>query len=128
MVKGGTRVRLDSYFLLKKNKLITLFLILLPRSFNFIKSSLTGASAVQTFFLYFKIQDIHFLSLFFKNSIFFKSAALSDISVTDFITTPRFKISYNLLSFFYKFRIFLTSFISETQFVKSIELIFKSST
>jgi len=25
VVKGGTRVRLDSYFLLKKNKLITLF-------------------------------------------------------------------------------------------------------
>lgn len=122
-------MRLDRYFFLKKNNFSQLLFLIIPRIFNFIKTSTkTSYGTPPDFFIYFNINNIHFLTLFLKNSSFFKFSLLGDISIVDLLSPIlRFKISYNLLGLFIRTRIFLTSFLSSSQFINSLQNIFKSS-
>lgn len=132
MIEGWFGMRLNNYFFLIKDSYFKLSILLhiIPRSIDFIKLSTPLLNGnFQDAFIYFSIKNIHFLSSFFKKSLFFKLNLLGDICVTDLLSSPsRFKISYNILSLVFKSRLLLTSFLTESMFINSINFIFKSST
>ena len=130
MVEGGFRMRL-SYFNKSKN------------SFNynsFIFFFLVNSLKKKIFFskmdffskilgLYLKnSSDLYSVLSFLKNSSLLKIESLIDVIVVDnYKKKKRFKLTYNLLSVKFKFRLYVTIFLKENEPVCSVYKLFESS-
>lgn len=81
-----------------------------------------------TFVLYTKLLDFIKLIFFLKKSTFLKYVILTDIVCTDYNKIKnRFKLTYVLTSIKYNERIFVSTFLNENEYQKSIESLYNVS-